>query len=205
MYSRSIWQCCLPGPAAHVDSSWNVTAHGDAWGGEEWRGNWRMEWVALHTIWEHGVSNITTADAHTSAASSRLNWLPRRFKWARPFRRKTKSGFCACAITFQLASTTRLRSFCEESHILEILSTRFNAHQYSNFALGFKVIMWYSTAYSYALTSKYYANCFGSRLSYKINHSPQRTINEMHTTSRSDIHVLLTIKRSDMLCPPTVC
>ena len=37
----------------------------------------------------------------TSAASSRLNWRPRRFKWTRPFRRKTKSGFCVCAITFQ--------------------------------------------------------------------------------------------------------
>jgi len=38
-----------------------------------------MEWVAstLHTTSEHGVSNITTADAHTSAASSRLNWCPR--------------------------------------------------------------------------------------------------------------------------------
>jgi hypothetical protein len=45
------------------------------------------------------------ADAHTSAASIRLNWRPRRFKWTRPFRRKTKSGFCACAITFQLAFT----------------------------------------------------------------------------------------------------
>jgi len=34
-----------------------------------------MEWVAstLRTISEHGVSSITTADAHTSAASSRLN------------------------------------------------------------------------------------------------------------------------------------
>jgi hypothetical protein len=32
-------------------------------------------WVAstLHTTSEHGVSSITTADAHTSAASSRLN------------------------------------------------------------------------------------------------------------------------------------
>ena len=41
----------------------------------KWRGNWRMEWVAstLHTTSEHGVSSITTADAHTSAASSRLN------------------------------------------------------------------------------------------------------------------------------------
>jgi len=37
-----------------------------------------MEWVAstLHTTSEHGLSSITTADAHTSAASSRLNWRP---------------------------------------------------------------------------------------------------------------------------------
>jgi len=59
----------------------------------------------LHTISEHGISSITTANAHNSAASSRLNWRPRRFKWTRPFRRRTKSGFCACAITFQLACT----------------------------------------------------------------------------------------------------
>ena len=96
-------------------------AHGDAREGK-WRGNWRMEWVAsnLHTTSEHGVSSITTADAHTSVVSNRLNWRPRRFKWARnrlnwrprrfkwvrPCRRKTKSGFCACAITFQTQSTT---------------------------------------------------------------------------------------------------
>jgi len=66
-----------------------------------------MVWVAstLHTTSESGVSNITTADAHTSAASSRLNWSPHRFKWNHPFPRKTKSGFCACAITFQTQST----------------------------------------------------------------------------------------------------
>ena len=29
-----------------------------------------------HTTSEHGVSSITNADAHTSAASSRPNWLP---------------------------------------------------------------------------------------------------------------------------------
>jgi len=29
-----------------------------------------------HTTSEHGVSSITTSDAHTSAASSRLNWRP---------------------------------------------------------------------------------------------------------------------------------
>ena len=52
-----------------VESSWNVMAHGDAREGK-WRGNWQMEWVAstLHTASEHGVSSITTADAHTSAA-----------------------------------------------------------------------------------------------------------------------------------------
>jgi len=89
-----------------VQPSWNVMVHGDGWEGK-WRGNMRVEWVAstLHTTSEHGVSSITTADPHTSAASSRLYWQPRRFKWTRPFRRKTKSGFCACAITFQTQST----------------------------------------------------------------------------------------------------
>ena len=92
----------------YVESSWNVMAHGDAREGK-WKGNWRMEWVAstLYTTSEHGVSTITTTDAHTSAASSRMSWRPRRFKWTRPFRRKTKSGFCACAITFQKQSTTQ--------------------------------------------------------------------------------------------------
>ena len=110
--TKAVWRCqhCSGRhfiTSHRVDSSWNVMAHGDAREGK-WRGNWRMEWVAstLHTTSEHGLSSITTADAHTSAASSRLNWRPRRFKWIRTFRRKTKSGFCACAITFQLDSTT---------------------------------------------------------------------------------------------------
>jgi len=82
---------------------WHTVTHGRR--SEGW--NWRMEWVVstLHTTPEHGVSSITTADAHTSAANSRLNWRPHRFKWTRPFRRKTKSGFCSCAITFQTRST----------------------------------------------------------------------------------------------------
>jgi len=52
-------------------------AHGDA-REEKWRGNKRTEWVTstLHTTSEHGVSSITTADAHTSAASSPLNCRP---------------------------------------------------------------------------------------------------------------------------------
>ena len=59
-----------------------------------------------HATSERGLSSITQADAHTSAASSRLNGRPNRFKWTRPFRGKTKSGFCACAITFRTSYTT---------------------------------------------------------------------------------------------------
>jgi hypothetical protein len=89
-----------------VESSWNMMAHGDAREGK-WRGNWRMEWVAstLPTTSEHGVSSITTADVRTLAAGSRLNLCFCWFKWTRLFRQKTKSGFCACAITFQMQST----------------------------------------------------------------------------------------------------
>ena len=54
-----------------------------------------------HATSERGLSSITQADAHNSATSSRLNWRPHRFKWTRPFRWKTKSGFYACAITFR--------------------------------------------------------------------------------------------------------
>jgi len=102
-----------------VKSIWNVMTHGDAREGK-WRGNWRMEWVAsnLHTTMEHVVSSITTADAHTSASSSRLNCRPCRFKWTRPFCRKTKSGFCACPITFQTHSTTWLNFNKMESKII---------------------------------------------------------------------------------------
>jgi hypothetical protein len=94
-----------------VESSWNVMAHGDA-REEKWRGNKRMEWVTSkrHMTAAHRLARAVQtlqADAHISPASSRLNWRPRRFKWTRPFRRKTNPGFCACAITFQTQSTTK--------------------------------------------------------------------------------------------------
>jgi len=95
-----------------VESSWNVMAQGDAREGK-WRGNWQMEWVA----------SITTTDAHTSAASSRLNWRPLRFKCIRPFRRKTKSGFCVCAITFQTQSRTWQATDENSVHVLCMLDT----------------------------------------------------------------------------------
>ena len=46
-----------------------------------------------------------------------VDWTdaPRRFKWTRPFRRKTKSGFCACAITFQPASNNRVQQKLQTS------------------------------------------------------------------------------------------
>jgi len=111
-YSASLSMLCIQALSPILESSWNVMAHGDAWEGK-WRGNWRMEWVAstLHTTSELGVSSITIADAHNSAASSRLNWRPRQFKLTRPFRRKTKSGFCACAIIliFQMQSPSIMK------------------------------------------------------------------------------------------------
>jgi hypothetical protein len=98
--------------SAEVESSWNVMAHVDA-REEKWRGNKRMEWVTSkrHMTAEHRLARtIQTlhADVHSSPASSRLNWRPCQFKWTRPFRWKTKSGFCACAITFQMQSTSWL-------------------------------------------------------------------------------------------------
>jgi len=115
-------------------------ALGDAREGK-WRGNWRMESVAstLHTTSECGVSSITTAHAHTSAASSRLNWRPRRFKWTRQFRRKTISGFCAWTITFQTQSTDAYDP--EYAHMkLILLSTL--ATQNSQFVTYLKGMRW---------------------------------------------------------------
>jgi len=63
-----------------VESSWNVMALGDA-REKKWRGNKRMEWVTSkrHMTAEHRLvraAQTLQADAHTSAASSRLNWRP---------------------------------------------------------------------------------------------------------------------------------
>jgi len=92
----------------YVEWKRNLMAHGDAreekWMGKEANGVGSQQ---SGTVSEHVLSSITTADAHISAASSRLNWHPRRYKWTRPLRWKTKSGFCACAITIRFHSTTQ--------------------------------------------------------------------------------------------------
>jgi hypothetical protein len=100
-YSYSLW----------VGSSWNVMAHGDVLE-EKWRGNKRMEWVTSkrHMTAEHRLARAVQtlqSDVNSSPANSRLNWRPCHFKWTRPSRRKTKSGFCACVTTFQTQSTIR--------------------------------------------------------------------------------------------------
>jgi hypothetical protein len=93
--------------SAAIKFSWNVMAHGEA-REEKWRGNKKMEWVTSkrHMTAEHRLVRAVQTlqvDVHSSPAS-RLNWRP-RFKWTRPFHRKTKSGFCACANAFQTQST----------------------------------------------------------------------------------------------------
>jgi len=104
-------------------------AHGDA-RLEKWRGNKRMEWVTSkrHMTAEHrlarAVQNLQ-ADVHSSPAGTRLNWCPRLFKWTRPFSRKTKSGFCACAITFQtqsknIAGVHKLKTVVKRLNIMQI-------------------------------------------------------------------------------------
>jgi len=69
-----------------------------------------MEWVAsiLHTTSEHVVSALLPLMRTPRLSVVERTDAPRRFKWTRPFHRKTKSGYCACAITFQLASTSRI-------------------------------------------------------------------------------------------------
>ena len=96
----------------YVEWKRNLVAHGDA-REEKWRGKRRMEWVAKQAlVWLGTVHPVLlqsfSPDPHSKKASTRLNWHPRRYKWNRPFRWKTESGFCACAITFRLHSTTWL-------------------------------------------------------------------------------------------------
>jgi len=81
-------------------------AHGDAQEGK-WRGKMQMEWVASSLALYVGTRSTKSlsADPHSSTASSRLNWHPCGFKWTNPFQWKTKSGFCACAITFRTCYT----------------------------------------------------------------------------------------------------
>jgi hypothetical protein len=117
---------------------------------EKWRGNKRMEWVTSkhHMTAEHRLAwavQTLQADVHSSPASSRLNWRPRRFKWTRPFRGKTKSCFCACAITFQTQSNSRFPQVRERAnkknllrHVYSLPAMTAQHHSTSNSACNLK-------------------------------------------------------------------
>ena len=58
-----------------------------------------MDWIGL----------VQDRDRWRTLVSAVMNL---RVKCTRPFRRKTKSGFCACAVIFQLAFTSPHSSSC---------------------------------------------------------------------------------------------
>ena len=73
------------------------------------RGNMRVEWVASSLALYLGtccVQHYYCWRAHLGCQQS-TELTPRQFKWTGPFRWKTKSGFCACTITFRTFYTNR--------------------------------------------------------------------------------------------------
>ena len=88
---------------------WDTLTQG---GRGNWRGNWRMECVPVlftlprNMVYPALLPLMRTARLPAVDSTDAI----RQLKWIRPFRRKTKSGFCACAITFQTQSTQQLIS-----------------------------------------------------------------------------------------------
>jgi len=71
-----------------------------------------MEWVASSLTLPQNVVYPALLPLMRTPRLPAVDWTdaPRRFKWTRPFRRKTRSCFCACAITFQTYSTYDLQT-----------------------------------------------------------------------------------------------
>jgi hypothetical protein len=84
---------------------WHTATHG--WGSEGETGEW-SGYPVLLTLPRNMVYPALLPLMRTRRLPV-VDWTdppsPRTFKWTRPFRLKTKSGFCACAITFQTQST----------------------------------------------------------------------------------------------------
>jgi len=81
---------------------WHTVTHGR--GSERENG----EWVVLFTLPRNMVYPALLPLMRTPRLPV-VDWTdaPRRFKRTGPFRRKTKSPFCPCAITFQAQSTPK--------------------------------------------------------------------------------------------------
>ena len=136
-----------------------------------------MEWVAstLHTTSEHGVSSITTADAHTSAARSRLNWRPRRFKWTRPFRPKDEIWFLRVCHHISNAEYHGHRKYNTGVRIpIRICYVVFGIFSTTSFFHG-------ATASNVA----YYASFFKVHKPHSIRHSSDRVINSSQRPLRT--------------------
>ena len=91
--------------------------------GEEVKGklaNWVCSQYPSHYLGTRCIQHYYRWCTHLDCEQSTELKSPGRFKWTRPFRRKTKSVFCACAITFQLVFTACLlrikRAGCGTDH-----------------------------------------------------------------------------------------
>ena len=85
-----------------VEMWWRTVTHGRGSKGEtgEWSGQPVLFTLARNMVYPGLLPLIRTYRLPV------VDWTdaPRWLKWTRPFRRKTKSGFCTCAITFQKQS-----------------------------------------------------------------------------------------------------
>ena len=129
----------------------------------------------------------------------------------RPFRRKTKSCFCACAITFQLASTMRCcmqagrnKTACAERNHSAIYTTHYaNSPVQQHWALNASCVLSFFLSFFLSPTSSTY-----SLQAYMVTAAPDRThtphlgtgllwtsdqlntgaSSKQHTTLTTDIH-----------------
>ena len=118
-YSSITWNVCtnLRGYTASdtgrrvmfvLDSSWNVMANGDAREGK-WRGklaNGVGSQYSSHYLGTWCIQHYYCWCAHLDCQQSTELTSPAVLNGLVRFARKTKSGFCTCAIIFELASTT---------------------------------------------------------------------------------------------------
>ena len=82
---------------------WNTVTHER--GSEEETAEW-SGWPVPFTLPRNTVYPALVPLMRTPRLPA-VDWTdaPHLFKWTRPFRLKTKCGFCACAVTFQMQST----------------------------------------------------------------------------------------------------